>query len=87
MINRNNTPVDSDEDAASPNDAASPYSLIHSKLKQKIDLRPMNKNKLTTVTDFEAADDNASHDAMNIAPHAPNKATAPDAENKTSMRQ
>ena len=40
-----------------------------------------------TVTDVDAADDNASHDKMNSTPHAPNSATVQDAENKMYVRQ
>ena len=40
-----------------------------------------------SVTDVDATDDNASYYAMNTSPHAPNFVTAPDAENRTSVRQ
>ena len=50
-------------------------------LKRKID--PISMIKQTnkqTVTDVGAADDNAYHNTMDTSPHAPNSATAPDAE-------
>ena len=38
-------------------------------------------------TDFDIEYYNASHDAMDTAPHAPNAATVPDAENNMFVRQ
>ena len=40
-----------------------------------------------TVTCVDSVDYNASHNAMKTAPHSPNATTAPDAENKTYVRQ
>ena len=45
-----------------------------------------NKNK-KTVTDVEAADDNASYNAMDTNTQAPNYATFLGMENKNSLRQ
>ena len=42
----------------------------------------MFKNKVTGV---DAADENASHNTINTAPHGPNAATAPDLENNISL--
>ena len=39
----------------------------------------LNKKIKNTVTNVDAADNNASHNAMNTTPYAPNAATAPDA--------
>ena len=89
MINLNNSPDADDYDASSPDDSVSPDSLIDSKLKRKIDPRSIIKllKIKNTVTDVDDVDDNASHDAMMTASHAPNAATFPYTENKTSVRQ
>ena len=89
MRNRNNAPDSVDDDAAPSKDAASPDYLVDSKLKRKIDPRSMIKLKKykKVVADVEATDDNASHNAMDNANHAPNNATALDADNKTPVRQ
>ena len=83
LINRNRAPNSADYNAASPNYAASSNSLIESKLKRKIDPRSMIKLK----NDADAVVNNASHDAINTAPHAPNSANPADTENKTYVRQ
>ena len=45
------------------------------------------KNIKNTVAYVDAAEYNASHDAINSTPHATNAATTPDAENNKSVRQ
>ena len=77
---RNHSPNSDDDDSASPDDATFPDSLIYSKLKRKIHPRSIiNLIFLNTVTDVDAAENNASHVAMNTAAHAPNSVTDPDA--------
>ena len=86
LRNHNHFPNAADDYFVSLGDTASPDSLIDSKLKRKMDPRSMIKQK-KTVTGVDAADKNASHDTINTAPHSPNATTAPDAKNKTSVRQ
>ena len=89
MKKQNHVRNAADDNAKSPNDTASPDSLIYSKLKRKIDPRSMIKLKKVKnkVTDVDTEEKNASNYLMNTGPHAPNTVTAPDIDNKMSVRQ
>ena len=68
-------------------DASSPNSLIlDSSLKYKIDPKSMLKlkNVKMTLTDADYANYDASPNAINTAPHAPNSTTTPDADDSTA---